>query len=1202
LVGACSANANDQLIQLQQDAKQWVMPTGNYANTRYSPLKEITADNVGELRVEWMFSTGVLRGHEGGPLVIGDVMYVHGAFPNPVYALDLNNDGKILWKYEPKQDPNVIAVMCCDTVNRGLSYADGKIFLYQADTTLVALDAKSGNIVWSVKNGDPSKGESGVSAPMVVKDKVLIGISGDEFGVRGYFTAYDVKTGKRVWRAYSVGPDNELLIDPQRTTELGKPVGENSSLKTWQGDQWKIGGGSPSGWMSYDPQLNLIYYGSGNASTGNPKQRPGANKWSTTIWARDVDTGMAKWVYQMTPHDEWAYRGSNEMILVDQTVGSESRKTLVHFDTNGLVYTLDRTNGELLIAEKYDPNVNWTSGVDMDKSSPSFGRPKVVAGYSTEHSGEDVNTRMICPAALGAKGESPAAYSPDTGLFYVPTNNMCMDFEPFRVSYTAGQPYVGATVSQYPRPGETDRADFIAWDAKAGKIVWSNKEPFSGSGALATAGGVVFYGTLEGYLKAVDAKTGKELYKFKTPSGIIGNVVTYEHGGKQYVAVLSGVGGSAGIGLAAGLTDPNAGLGAVGGYAGLSSYTSLGGTLAVFGLPATPKSVYANKKSSAGETQFQARAVQGVYWNTYFTRDNEPDATLSTQSQGSYTLVLDLSAYNYRQVKETNAAGTAVDPLVKNALEKAPLEPLELKIRPVAVSPLLTIEDGPVRAMTINRKKLVRPQEGAAVTEEERLIDRFKVGGMTLPEFSAAVAAGQATFRVRVADSIAPGCAVIAFTIWDFRDNPIDHLLQTVPVGDGRTQPDCSRVDPEALKGGFATLLNPVFSIGGANPQQPIQAALHLFQIMAQGKKKTVAIFIDKTHYQPPQLGQPASEQGVYGWQMSQWLSDYISDPNGLPGKINAAWNAADSGAPGPYAEVANELAEKIFGADVADQAKADAAREALRRLATTQTAPVVVVRMVDENNRELYVPLNLISAAGNTEGLAKPITVVQPLQTERYEAPSCIRKWAFGLSEDTKDLDANLKNELNTLFAGQPPEGETWIRNAADLKTYFKSTRASPAASAPATPVPAEGLVILAHYDGFGIFFDDINGRVLAPEGLRHLYPPGSIAVLAACGTAKPNTGMDVLNGLNDRGVDAMIVSPFNVRIDYGSRMAFEFAKVVRDNRQNRRTPTLAEMFAQATAATRQFFKNQNNNARLEDVALEFILAGNPYLQLCSP
>jgi PQQ-dependent dehydrogenase (methanol/ethanol family) len=586
VLAAQAALANEELARLQKDPKQWVMQAGDFANTRYSALKQITADNVGKLQVAWTFSTGVLRGHEGGPLVVGDMMYVHAPFPNTVFALNLKDENKIVWKYEPKQDPNVIPVMCCDTVNRGVAYADGKIFLHQADTTVVALDAKTGAVVWSVKNGDPGKGETGTSSPHVFKDKVIIGISGGEFGVRGSVTAYNMKDGKLVWRGYSMGPDSDTLIDPQKTTHLGKPVGPSSGTNTWQGEQWKIGGGTTWGWYSYDPELNLVYYGTGNPSTWNPKQRPGDNRWSMTIFARDLDTGMARWLYQMTPHDEWDYDGINEMILADQQIGGTTRKTLVHFDRNGLAYTLDRTNGDLLVAEKYDPKVNWTTGVDMNKSSPTYGRPAVVRQYSTDQQGEDVNTKNICPAALGTKDQQPAAYSPETGLFYVPTNHVCMDYEPFRVRYTAGQPYVGATLSMYPPQGETHMGNFIAWDAKTGKIVWSLKEQFSvWSGALATAGGVVFYGTLEGYLKAVDAKTGKELYKFKTPSGIIGNVMTYEQGGKQYVAILSGVGGWAGIGLAAGLTDPTAGLGAVGGYAGLRNYTSLGGSLTVFALP-----------------------------------------------------------------------------------------------------------------------------------------------------------------------------------------------------------------------------------------------------------------------------------------------------------------------------------------------------------------------------------------------------------------------------------------------------------------------------------------------------------------------------------------------------------------------------------------------------------------------------------------
>jgi len=575
------AFANDELIKLEKDPKQWVMPAGDYANTRYSALDQITNKNVKNLQVAWSFSTGVLRGHEGGPLVIGNMMYVHTPFPNTVYALDLDKNGQIVWKYEPKQDSSVIPVMCCDTVNRGVAYGDGMIFLHQADAKLVALDAQTGKLAWSAADGDASKGETGTSAPLVVKHMVLVGNSGGEFGVRGHVTAYDTKTGKQVWRGWSMGPDSDTLIDPQKTTSLGKPVGADSSTSTWKGDQWKIGGGTTWGWISYDPQLNLIYYGTGNPSTWNPAQRPGDNKWSMTIFARDADTGSVKWLYQMTPHDEWDYDGVNEMVLVDKKFEGKDRKLLVHFDRNGFGYTLDRETGELLVADKYDPAVNWATKIDL-----KTGLPDRVKQYSTEANGEDNNTQGVCPAALGSKDQQPASYSPKTGLFYTPTNHVCMDYEPFKVAYTAGQPYVGATLSMYPPKGESNLGNFIAWDAEKGKVKWSIPEQFSvWSGALATAGNVVFYGTLEGYLKAVDAETGKELYRFKTPSGIIGNVNTYVHDGKQYIAVLSGLGGWAGIGMAAGLTGDTEGLGAVGAYKSLSQYTQLGGTLTVFALP-----------------------------------------------------------------------------------------------------------------------------------------------------------------------------------------------------------------------------------------------------------------------------------------------------------------------------------------------------------------------------------------------------------------------------------------------------------------------------------------------------------------------------------------------------------------------------------------------------------------------------------------
>jgi PQQ-dependent dehydrogenase (methanol/ethanol family) len=608
------ALANDSVIEATKNPANYAIQTLDYANTRFSPLEQINKDNVGDLQVAWTFSTGVLRGHEGAPLVIGNLMYVHTPFPNNIYALDLSQDGKIVWRYEPKQDPDVVPTMCCDTVYRGLAFANDTIFLHQADTTVVALDAKTGEVKWSAVNADVTKGENNTATVLPVKDKVIVGVSGGEWGVRGHVTAYDMETGERVWRAYSTGPDEEMLVDPENTMVLGKPIGANSSIDSWEGDQWQIGGGTTWGWYSYDPELDLFYYGTGNPGTWNPTQRPGDNKWSMTIFARDPDDGMAKWAYQKTPHDEWDYDGVNENILVDQEIDGQMRKLLVNFDRNGLGYTLDRETGELLVAAKYDPAVNWTTGVDMDPNSPTFGRPAVVPAMSTEQNGEDVNTAGVCPAALGTKDQQPAAFSPETGLFYVPTNHVCMDYEPFRVSYTAGQPYVGATLSMFPAPNSHGgMGNFIAWDATTGEIKWSIPEQFSvWSGALATAGDIVFYGTLEGYLKAVDATTGDELYRFKTPSGIIGNVMTYEYEGKQYVGVLSGVGGWAGIGLAAGLMAPEnaaawqdaagrgqvgrplesdernidtAGLGAVGGYAALSEFTALGGQLTVFALP-----------------------------------------------------------------------------------------------------------------------------------------------------------------------------------------------------------------------------------------------------------------------------------------------------------------------------------------------------------------------------------------------------------------------------------------------------------------------------------------------------------------------------------------------------------------------------------------------------------------------------------------
>jgi PQQ-dependent dehydrogenase (methanol/ethanol family) len=582
-VGVSAASAQQQLIEASKNPGQWVMPGRTYDMQRHSPLKQITTANVKDLQVAWTFSTGVLRGHEGSPLVIGHVMYVHSAFPNKVFALDLAKPGAPqIWQFTPEQPADVIPIACCDVVNRGLAYSPkyDRLYIELLAGDLLALDAKTGKQVYRVKSADYKKGETMTNAPLVIGDVVITGISGGEFGVRGRVTAFSAVDGHELWRGYSTGPDKDVMITAN-TLKSPYPTDQGTDLgvSTWQGDEWQRGGGTTWGWYSYDPELNLFYYGSGNPGVWNPDQRPGDNKWSMSIWARNPQTGEVKWVYQMTPHDAWDYDGVNEMVLFDK----DGKKLLAHFDRNGFGYTLDRTTGKVLVAEPYGP-VNWATKIDL-----TTGRPVEDPSKRTNAKG---NTTGICPAAIGFKDQQPSSYDPETGYFFVPTNNICMDYEGVEVKYSAGQPYVGAIVRMFPGPGG-NRGAVIAWDPMKGKIVWKDKENLAAyGGTLNTAGGVVFYGTMEGWLKAVDSKTGKLLWEFKTPSGIIGSPMTYTGpDGKQYVAVLSGIGGWAGIGVAAGIgaEDPTAGLGALGAFGDAGHYSNQGGVLTVFQLPGAAK-------------------------------------------------------------------------------------------------------------------------------------------------------------------------------------------------------------------------------------------------------------------------------------------------------------------------------------------------------------------------------------------------------------------------------------------------------------------------------------------------------------------------------------------------------------------------------------------------------------------------------------
>jgi len=575
-----SAGAPPAIASRAAEDGQWLMAAKDYANTRFSGLQQINTANASQLKVAWTFSTGLIRGHEAAPLVVNDTMYVVTPFPNNLYALDLTQPGApAKWVYKPSPSAAAQGVACCDVVNRGAAYADGRIFYNTLDDHTVAVDAATGKEVWKTKVGEINNGESITMAPIVVKGKVLVGNSGGEFGVRGWLTALDAATGRIAWRAYNTGPDKDVLIGPNFKPFYAQDRGKDLGVATWPSEAWKIGGGTVWGWISYDPELDLVYYGTGNPGPWNPDQRPGDNLWTCGIFARDPDTGEARWFYQWSPHDLHDYDGVNENVLLDLNVNGRPRKVLVRPDRNGYVYVLDRATGEVLSADPF-AYITSSHGVDL-----KTGRP-IEAPDKEPKVGKVI--REICPAAPGAKDWQPSAYSPRTGLLYIPGNNLCMDFEGVEANYIAGTPFVGANVRMYAGPGG-NRGVFMAWDPVARRKVWSVDEKFPAwSGALVTAGDVVFYGTMDGWFKALDARTGKELWKLKTGSGIIGQPITYRGpDGKQYVAVLSGVGGWSGA-IVAGALDPRdvtAALGFVGAMKDLADATTRGGMLYVFSLP-----------------------------------------------------------------------------------------------------------------------------------------------------------------------------------------------------------------------------------------------------------------------------------------------------------------------------------------------------------------------------------------------------------------------------------------------------------------------------------------------------------------------------------------------------------------------------------------------------------------------------------------
>lgn len=584
-----------------KDDKQWPMPAKNYANTRFSGLDQINTGNADQLHLAWSFSVGADRGQEAAPIVVDGVMYVVGPYagvhPNQVFALDATT-GELKWSYAPKPNFSAEGVACCDVVSRGLAYDNGKIFLNTLDDHMVALDAKTGKELWVAKLGDINRGETMTMAPLAVKGKVLAGNSGGEMGVRGWVTAVDENTGKIAWRSYHTGPDKDVLIGadfkPYYDWMKGKDLGE----KSWPTDHWKTGGGTVWGWISYDPELNLVYYGTANPGPWNSNQRPGDNLWTSTVFARDPDTGQAKWAYQMSPHDLWDHDEINENVLVDLEIGGQQRKALIHPGRNGYMYVIDRATGEVISADPYE-TVTVYKGVDL-KSGRILPNEelKPVLGKNVEN---------ICPAPPGAKDWQPTAWSPRTKLLYVPHQHLCANFQTSEVGYISGTPFVGATVDMYAGPGGY-RGEFMAWDPVKRTKVWAVKEKFPvWSGTLVTAGDVAFYGTMDRLFKAVDAKTGKQLWQFRADSGFIGQPTTYMGSdGVQYVAILAGVGGWPGV-VANANVDPrvrNGALGFAGATQDLPLYTVGGSSLMVFSVPKT------SSPANSGGEQLPNRPAQ----------------------------------------------------------------------------------------------------------------------------------------------------------------------------------------------------------------------------------------------------------------------------------------------------------------------------------------------------------------------------------------------------------------------------------------------------------------------------------------------------------------------------------------------------------------------------------------------------------------
>jgi quinohemoprotein ethanol dehydrogenase len=529
-------NAN-RILQANQDPANWLTHGRTYNEQRFSPLKDVNDKNVAQLRLAWFYDLDTHRGQEATPLVIDGVMYFTTAW-SKVVALNAAT-GDLLWTYDPKVPPETGVNACCDVVNRGLAAWEGKLFLGTLDGRLVSLDAGTGKPLWETLTVDRNYRYTITGAARVIKGKVVIGNGGAEMGVRGYVSAYDANTGKMVWRFYTVPGD------PSKPFE--SPILEKAA-KTWTGEWWKFGGGGTV-WdsMVYDPDLDLLYIGVGNGSPWNWRIRSpqgGDNLFLSSIVALKPDTGEYVWHYQETPGEMWDYTANQNIILADIPIDGEMRKVLLHAPKNGFFYVIDRATGSLISAQPYTL-INWATGVDL-----KTGRP--IETPIARYPGKD--PAPVVPGPLGAHSWQPMAYSPLTGLVYIPVNDTGFKykspehFEPKKLAANYGIDVVAAGMPQNPEIKKiilsTVKGKLQAWDPRQQKAAWTVQRPGPwNGGVLVTAGNLVFEGTADGHFEAYAADSGAKLWSFAAQTGVMAGPVSYKVNGEQYIAVLAGWGG-----------------------------------------------------------------------------------------------------------------------------------------------------------------------------------------------------------------------------------------------------------------------------------------------------------------------------------------------------------------------------------------------------------------------------------------------------------------------------------------------------------------------------------------------------------------------------------------------------------------------------------------------------------------------------------